>query len=378
MGETGVGKSTVINAFANYLVHNTLNDGIRGEMQVLIPSKFYMTDPTTSQDKTISIGNPNDDEKCQEIGQSCTQVCRSYIFPIGNRILRLIDAPGIGDVRGLAQDKENCDHILSYLSNYEYLNGICILFKPNNERLTINFRFCFKEILTHLHINAKDNLMFIFTNGRATFYRPGTTVRLIRQLIEELNQTWNVEIPFNTENSFTFDNEAFRFLAACKNGIKFPDEEVNNFNKSWTKSVEEFSRLIQRILKCDIHAVRDSLSINAAQQLIRKLTRPVGEIARLIQENIQLAEKYKQNFLKNPSLTLPKRIPQKMGRFVPFDYPRTVCTNKKCTQIIVVDDQRQVDYITHCHPHCYLRDVERECVGHPILQYCDAIDKRTS
>jgi hypothetical protein len=377
MGETGVGKSTVINAFANYLIYNTLNDAMRGEMQVLIPSKFSMIDPRTFQDRIISIGNSNEDEQCEEIGQSCTQVCRSYIFPIGNRILRLIDAPGIGDVRGLDQDKENCDHILSYLSHYDYLNGICLLFKPDVQRLTVNFRFCFKEILTHLHINAKDNLMFVFTNGRATFYRLGSTAPLIRKLIEGLNQTWNVEIPFNTGNSFTFDNEAFRFLAACKNGIKFSDEEVNNFGKSWMKSVEEFSRLIQRILQCDPHAVRDSLSINSAQQLIRLLTRPVGEIARLIQENLQLAEKYKQDFLRNPAAAVPKRIPQKTGKFVPFDFPRTVCTNKKCTQIIVVDDQRTVDYTTHCHSECYLRDVERECVGHPILQYCDAIDKRT-
>jgi hypothetical protein len=219
--------------------------------------------------------------------------------------------------------------------------------------------------------------MFIFTNGRATFYRPGSTTPLIRKLLEELNQTWKVEIPFNTGNTFTFDNEAFRLLAMHKNGMQVSDEEVNNYNKSWERSVEEFSRLVERILQCDIHAVRDSLSINAAQQLIRKLTRPIGEIARLIQENIQLAVKYKQNVLRNPSLTLPKRIPQKTGKMVIFDHPRTVCTNRKCIQIIVVDNERKADYVTKCHPECFLRDVERECVGHPILQYCDAINERT-
>ena len=123
--------------------------------------------------------------------------------------------------------------------------------------------------------------------------------------------------------------------------------------------------------------MRDSLSINAAKQLIRKLTRPVGETARLIQENIQLAQKYKEDVLKNPSLTLPKRLPQKNGKYIPFNYSRTVCTNRKCTQIIVIDGQRKVDYVTQCHPHCYLRDVERELVGHWILHNCDAINKRT-
>jgi hypothetical protein len=170
-----------------------------------------MTDPTTFNEKKISVGNPSDDEKSEEIGQSSTQVCQSYIFPIGNRILRLIDA-----------------------------------------------------------------LMFIFTNARSTFYRPGSTTPLIRSLLQELNQKWNVQVPFNIENTFMFDNESFRFLATYKNGMKFSGEEVSQFSQSWEKSVEEFSRLIERVLKCDTHAVRDSLSINSAQQLIRKLTRPVG------------------------------------------------------------------------------------------------------
>ncbi|CAF3221038.1 unnamed protein product [Rotaria sp. Silwood2] len=289
-----------------------------------------MIDPDTEESKTILIGTPNDDEKCEEVGQSSTQICQSYIFPIGNRLLRLIDAPGVGDVRGLKQDAKNCDHILAYINQYEHLNGICLLFRPNNVRLTINFRFCFKEILTHLHINVKDNLMFIFTNGRSTFYRPGSTTPLIRTLIKDLNDAWKVEIPFNKENTFMFDNEAFRFLATYKNGIKFSTEEVNNFSKSWEISVTEFTRLIERILKCELHAVRDSISINAAQQLIRKLIRPIGEIARLIQENIQLAQKHKKNVLNNSLSTLPKQISQKNGKVVHYDYSRV--------QYVQIDD----------------------------------------
>jgi predicted GTPase len=135
MGETGVGKSTFINAFANYLVYDTLKQAITGEMQVLIPSTFHMTNPDTFESQMIFIGNPSDNEKCEEVGKSSTQLCQSYVFRLGNRLLRLIDAPGIGDVRGTTQDAKNCDHILTYVNHYEYLNGICILLKPNNERL---------------------------------------------------------------------------------------------------------------------------------------------------------------------------------------------------------------------------------------------------
>ena len=111
--------------------------------------------------------------------------------------------------------------------------------------------------------------------------------------------------------------------------------------------------------------------------MIRELTRPIGEIARLIQQNIQLVEKFKQNDLGDLILLEPKKLPQKVGKIIMFDYPRTVCTSKKCTQIITVDDEKTVDYNTHCHLHCYLRDVERECIGHSGLRYCSAMNQNT-
>jgi len=70
--------------------------------------------------------------------------------------------------------------------------------------------------------------MFIFTNGRSTFYRPGSSATLIRNVLGDLKTTWLIDVPFNSTNSFIFDNEAFCFLASYKNGMKFSQEELNN------------------------------------------------------------------------------------------------------------------------------------------------------
>ncbi|CAF5144966.1 unnamed protein product, partial [Rotaria sp. Silwood1] len=99
---------------------------------------------------------------------------------------------------------------------------------------------------------------------------------------------------YSNKYSFLFDNEAFRFLALCKNGIEFNLEEKKDYSRSWDYSIREFSRLICRIIQCDKHATRDTLSFNEAQQLNRKLVRPIGEIVTLIQENLQLAEQQKK------------------------------------------------------------------------------------
>jgi GTPase SAR1 family protein len=378
LGETGVGKTTFINAFVNFLHYDTLDDALKGELKVLIPSSFTITDGDTFESTNIVVGNPNKNENFQEDGASSTQLCRSYIFRIGHRSIRLIDAPGIGDTRGGDYDAINFDHILSYISQYEHLNGICILLKPAVTRLNIYFRYCIKELLRHLHVNAKDNIMFVFTNSRATFYRPGDTTTILKALLKDLYQKTHVEVPFNIDNTFMFDNESFRFAAVYQQGLSFLMKDRKNYSDSWNKSVEEFSRLIIRICQCDLHAIQDTRSLNEAQLLIHKLSRPIAEIATLIQENILMAQQYKQKLLNNQTKDISNKIPQKTGQFVPLRERLTVCVNEKCTEVITVNGEQRINYKSNCHVGCSLHQVVQECIGHPVIKRCRALRKTGS
>jgi GTPase SAR1 family protein len=377
LGETGVGKTTFINAFVNYLVYDTLDAALQGEMQVLIPSAFAIADAQTHTPTTITVGSPDDNEVGKDNGQSQTKGCKSYLFSLGDRYLRLIDTPGIGDCRGVEQDNKNFEHILAFISRYEHLNGICILLKPNEHRLNIFFRYGIKELLKHLHVNAKDNIMFAFTNSRANFYSPGATSNQLRILLTGLEGDTNTRIPFERENTFLFENESFRFLAVCKAGHKFFMEHKPTFIDSWDRSVAELNRMLTRIVKCDLHAVRDMESLNEAQQLVKKLSRPIGEIATLIEENIQLAKQHKSKVLANENDITSNRIPQKTAEILPLDYPRTICTSKKCSKVITVNGEMKVDYTAQCHERCYLKGVEQEVISNPILKHCRAMDKIT-
>ena len=373
LGQTGVGKTTFINAFANYLVYNSLDEAIEGKLHAIIPAWFTFMDKDTFEEKTITIGQPNKSERKGHVGQSCTQECRSFIFQIGSRKLRLIDAPGIGDTDGVLQDEKNFEDILAYISQFEYLNGICILLKPSEDRMHILFRFCIKELLRHLHVHARQNLMFVFTNARATSYQPGPSAPILRALLTSLEEKSHKKIPFSRENTFLFDNEAFRFLALSKNGVTFSKEEKSDYSRSWDYTIHEFSHLMKRIILCEKHATSDALSLNEAQQLIRKLSRPIGEIATLIEENIQLAEKHK-NDVRSGNTPTPQMLPQKDVKTIPLGYPRTVCANNKCTRVIVVDGIDKVDYFQHCHPQCFLQGVEIETLRNEKLKECAAMN----
>ena len=89
LGETGVGKTTFINAFINSLFYNTLDDALQNELKVLIPSSFTITNPETYQSDKITIGIPNDNEDNDADGASSTKACRSYVFRFANRCITI-------------------------------------------------------------------------------------------------------------------------------------------------------------------------------------------------------------------------------------------------------------------------------------------------
>lgn len=376
MGATGIGKTTFINALANYLVYSSMDEAIRGEMQALIPSSFTYTDSETFEDRSITIGEEDEYEKFSHEGQSATQHCRSFVFPIGDRKLRIIDTPGIGDTRGVAQDKKNLEHIFAYIAQFEYLNSVCILLKPGETRLTISFRFCVSELLRHLHRNVKDNLMFVFTHSKSTAYRPGSTKTLLQAILNDYRAKFDVTIPFNMSNSFLFDSEAFRFLALRKYNIELDEDLTLSYQKSWDQSVKECLRFLSRVLQCPLHCVSDMLSLNDAEQLIRKLPRPIAETFRLIEENIQLAEKFEAEVLTNPQL-LESGLPQNRGRVRRLEFPQTVCSKETCCRVIDSDGHKRIEHIFICHNQCYLRGVDQEVLGDERLQDCSAMDDDT-
>ncbi|CAF4159188.1 unnamed protein product, partial [Rotaria sordida] len=193
LGESGVGKSTFINAFVNYLKFDELKQAEKNPI-VLIPVSFIMTTDDNFTERLVKFEGDDtlSNEDHDNLGHSVTQHCKSYVFTLKDddescgRKLRIIDTPGIGDTRGSSQDDVNLQHILSYINNLTHLNAICILLKPNNARLNIFFRSCFIQLIDLLGENTRDKIIFCFTNSRSTFYTPGNTAPALKTLLESL------------------------------------------------------------------------------------------------------------------------------------------------------------------------------------------------
>ncbi|KAK1836392.1 hypothetical protein QBC39DRAFT_296258 [Podospora conica] len=382
LGETGVGKSTWINAFVNYLTHDSLEEALdTDELKWVIPSSFstQLKDPYDSQgrfvQRDIKIGS-HKDERDGARGQSATQRTCVYTVGIGNTRVRLIDTPGIGDTRGLDQDNKNMADILRVLRTYNQLHGILILLKPNAARLTVMFRFCIKQLLTHLHKNAAQNIVFGFTNTRGSNYKPGDTFKPLETLLTEYTK---IELGLYEHNVFCFDSESFRYLAARKQGVEIGSIEDNA--RSWEYSVAESKRLVSYFQGLTPHSVRSTINLNETRDMIIRLTEPMAEIAQKIQNSIainndQIAE-LKSTRLSRVELEKRLYVQRESVESYEVGQPRTVCTHHDCVEVrsdFDGRDEKVIVYKTMCHKPCYLGEtVKRNEKGHPELAHCVAI-----
>ncbi len=288
LGETGVGKSTFINAFVNYLKFQTLEQAERGVPVALIPVSFLITIGDQFDEFIVRFGDADQNEDHEHQGQSVTQHCKSYVFDLNDQSsLRLIDTPGIGDTRGVAQDIKNIDHILTYVNTLPHLHAVCLLLKPNASRLNVFFRSCINQLLTYLTPIGFNNIIFCFTNSRSTFYAPGDTGRLLREM---LNQEHLTDIPFQKQNTFCFDSESFRYLAARRCNIEFDNYQKVECKNSWNASVTESVRLLNFIRTREPYALQEYQSPRKAALDITMLARPLMETLRLIIYNWKLNE----------------------------------------------------------------------------------------
>jgi hypothetical protein len=133
---------------------------------------------------------------------------------------------------------------------------------------------------------------------------------------------------------------------------------------------------MSHIVTRPLHGVRDTLSLNEAEQLIRKLTRPIAETAKLIEQNLQLAKQHKENVLKNPEIA-SQGLPQNDAEIVKLTHPRTVCVGENCCRLINNGNEQKVEYTSKCHEECYLTGVTQETINDERMRDCEAINYKT-
>ena len=125
IGETGVGKSTWLHCFLNYL------QGIQIEEK----NRYYLFNEKKLQEEY----NRNHPGEQKSSGSSVTDKPAIYnIKPtkVSKEPIRLINTAGFGDIRAEKYDEKIVDDIKELFTNkIDYLNAVCVIFKAPQTRL---------------------------------------------------------------------------------------------------------------------------------------------------------------------------------------------------------------------------------------------------
>uniref|UniRef100_A0AC35GVB0 AIG1-type G domain-containing protein n=1 Tax=Panagrolaimus sp. PS1159 TaxID=55785 RepID=A0AC35GVB0_9BILA len=377
LGQSGTGKSTMVNSISNYLTYENLEEALNVNRPVcLIPSKFTLMDDDF-REKKVSIGAPEENEGGGDAGESSTKKPRVYTFKNAEQTINIIDVPGIGDTAGTEQDQENTKMILEALNEFTELHAICILLKSTDTRITPEYKYCLSELLMHLHKNALSNVVFVFTHTRGADYKPGNALAPLQQYLNELKRNKGIEIELNRNIIYCIDNEAFRYQCARYCHPEFRDIDSTPFIKSWNQSRASVSRLINRMKELRAHDVIETLSINEARSIILMLLQPLATITALIQTN---TANYTNNFEEIvDQLQRNLTVSDFDIEIQELERPRTVCTHKDCigSEKLSGNNRYTTFYKSICHDACYLKNVKVSTFPEPALEYCEAIHYQT-
>ncbi|XP_063417427.1 uncharacterized protein LOC134699954 [Mytilus trossulus] len=185
VGATGSGKSTLINAIANYIIGVEWEDNFR----------FNLVDL-----------EPEEEKRSRNEAQSLTQwvTCYTLYSSVSDRInytVNLIDTPGFGDTRGLDQDAKIVDQIRELFTAKDQkgistLDAVCFIVKAPDARLTPTQTYIFESILCLFGNDIKDNICTLIT------FADGQTPPVLSG-IKALGG-----IPLPCDIYFTFNNSA--------------------------------------------------------------------------------------------------------------------------------------------------------------------------
>ncbi|GJQ65231.1 hypothetical protein Trydic_g7361 [Trypoxylus dichotomus] len=308
--DVGVGKSTFINILGNYLTYNSLDEAAAANLLYSVPTKFSMIDDDLTEHEII-IGSSSNEVTVA--GASSTQNPQTYLFNLKdhNAKLRVIDTPGIGDTRGMQYDEWNTEKLLTFISELDYLNAICVMLKPNNSRFSVLFDYCMKQILLRLDKKVKNNIVFLFTNARSSFYTPGDTFVPLRHMLQQVEVgSLKTKIPLNSNNIFCIDNESFRYLAARSSGLQFSEEVTQEYRTSWNRSFDAIKKMMQYCANLPPVPMQGIVSINESRRIIMRLAKPVVDLMVLYEKAVVRITDHEEELQENKDniVELKKRL----------------------------------------------------------------------
>nr|XP_046182300.1 uncharacterized protein LOC124012569 isoform X1 [Oncorhynchus gorbuscha] len=259
MGETGAGKSTLINVMVNYILGVGWEDKYRFEI-IADESQSQTRSQTTAITVYEIFGHEGDH------------------IPFS---LTIIDTPGFGDTSGIEQDKlitKNLQELFQSPKGVHHIDAVCFVVKAAQVRLTPTQRYIFDSVLSIFGKDIENNIVAL-----STFADSGEPLVLQALVMAEVPCVRN---ELGTPVYFKFNN--------VFSGLQM-DEDDEEHNDEEDEEEEENDEVCQSSWKMSMKNMAmffESLCTMEAKSLV--LTRQVLEKRKQLEMEVQILTKQLQ------------------------------------------------------------------------------------
>ncbi|XP_067303707.1 uncharacterized protein [Pseudorasbora parva] len=224
VGETGSGKTALVNTMINHLLGVTFED----EEFYQITEEQQHKDQSQSQTSEITVYEAFVKEK--------------------KTSLTIIDTPGYGDTEGFEKDREISEYLgrlFSHKDGVHYIDAVCLVMKTSQNRLSGKELYIFHSVLSLFGRDIENNIVFLLT------YSDGLPPT------DALNAIKIEEIPCRRDE----DNKPVHFLFNNRQKEKRHKRYERVLKSSWEMGEESMNEFLTLLKEDNRKSVKMTLDV---------------------------------------------------------------------------------------------------------------------
>ena len=170
------------------------------------------------------------------------------------------------------------EQIFHYLQSIQLLHGVIIIVKGNETRKTLHFKLSLVELLTTLHRDAVQNIVFCFTFSQINpgCFGAGNGYQVVKSFLENDKNISSIGFELKPgQNAFFIENDAYRFLVAKSQGYQWNAIQQLLNRQSWSHSVKEVEKMFGHILSLVPHRLELTALLNNVRTTFNQLAEPI-------------------------------------------------------------------------------------------------------
>ena len=315
IGETGSGKSTLINMVVNIL----FGVEYEGQRKVAIPytekAHIDVDGATKSSSKRMhcnieefqGLSSESADDECKK-SESQSQTTKPMIYGIKDKKtgkkISIIDTPGLNDTRGSKFDEEHVQNIINMVFCVTEVHMICIVHNATDARLKQSTEMALNKLIRIFSKSCLKNIVVCLSNSP-------------KDVSPNCINSFK-EIGIDVKNIFRFENDCLvhpdSLKELCKKEFGGLEEEVEDSIDSKKKKWRDNSRTVERFLNfglemenMDIESVKDIYhkreGIDQQIKVISDRVRTIEEKEKKLKKQTQYLEDCNKKAEENKNFT---------------------------------------------------------------------------